>query len=232
MGKALLRKRSQTRRGPFKKESQPPPVNDARLTELTGRRESCPDFDVCYYSPLPEIWRRGWERFPAAEFWPVMDLTCKDFLCISSLKDLWNIVYMAGKVTQARSENLPGLRVVLRNAPIRAGVAGPGTQINSVHAPKILAASNSNPFYECGNWVTESLYNCPRLASQLFGPWQFCSKVHTFNDYFTLAPKNCFVFWCIVLKAIKMQILKDGEPFSMLSVVKEFCDFFFIIIEV
>ena len=29
-----------------------------------------------------------------------------------------------------------------------------------------------------------------------------------------------------------MQILKDGEPFSMLSVVKEFCDFFFIIIEV
>ena len=82
--------------------------------------------------------------------------------------------------------------------------------------------------------LSHRLYNCPRLASQLFGPWQLCSEVHIFNEYFTLAPKNCFVFWCIVLKAIKslMQILNDGEPFSMLSVVKEFCDFLFIIIEV
>ena len=29
-----------------------------------------------------------------------------------------------------------------------------------------------------------------------------------------------------------MQILNDGEPFSTLCVVKEFCDFLFIIIEV
>ena len=27
-----------------------------------------------------------------------------------------------------------------------------------------------------------------------------------------------------------MQILKDGEPFSMLSVVKEFCDFFILLL--